>query len=277
MRFIVRSLFYQGISKEELRSRELGGAPSFVLDAVLGRTKSVVAEGDVVRLFPHRVTLQQDEEAASAKIESAFAGAGLAVPSTTEVLARYGGGTGAGEIASPDSAQERAPGAYWRRTGISPIGVSEGAGTARRIQGAAVLGSAVQGVDGGFAQVCDPAAEFLDREKVTRRDGGRPGSTLAAVSSNLPAHWNAPSRGPRSRKFHRRATNRELAARAKGGWNGRPIAAVSGHLDVDGSRIEPETLGQGFQRALFATPNRGGENVSLFRRTVRDRIPARRQ
>ena len=79
-----------GISKEELRSRELGGAPSFVLDAVLDRTKTVVAEGDVVRLASHRVTLKQDEEAASAKIESAFAVAGLAVPSTSEVLARSG-------------------------------------------------------------------------------------------------------------------------------------------------------------------------------------------
>jgi len=79
-----------GVSKEEMRSRELAGAPPFLLDAVLSGIPSIAVEGEAVRLKSHRVALKQEEEAASAKIETAFAAAGLAVPSTAEVLARSG-------------------------------------------------------------------------------------------------------------------------------------------------------------------------------------------
>jgi selenocysteine-specific elongation factor len=65
-----------GMPKEELRSRELPEAPAFFFDAVLTAATDIVAEGET--------------EAAVAKIERAFAGAGLAVPSTAEVLAKCG-------------------------------------------------------------------------------------------------------------------------------------------------------------------------------------------
>jgi selenocysteine-specific elongation factor len=79
-----------GLAKEELRSRELGDAPSFLFDALLALTKDIAAEGEVVRLASHRLTLKQDEEEAVAKIEKVFREAGLAVPSTSEVLAKSG-------------------------------------------------------------------------------------------------------------------------------------------------------------------------------------------
>jgi selenocysteine-specific elongation factor len=79
-----------GMPKEELRGKELPKSPPFLLDALLARARTIVVEGETVRLVSHRVSLQQDEQDATAKIESAFRRAGLAVPSTGEVLAQSG-------------------------------------------------------------------------------------------------------------------------------------------------------------------------------------------
>jgi selenocysteine-specific elongation factor len=79
-----------GLPKEELRSRELAGAPPYLLDALVHLVRDVVAEGEIVRLASHKVQFQEDEAAAVAKIEAAFESAGLAVPSTGEVLAKSG-------------------------------------------------------------------------------------------------------------------------------------------------------------------------------------------
>lgn len=79
-----------GISKEELRGKELEGAPAGVLDVLLKMSKTLVGEGDTVRLASHKVRLQQDEEEAMARIEGAFREAGLTVPAVPEVLAKSG-------------------------------------------------------------------------------------------------------------------------------------------------------------------------------------------
>ncbi len=79
-----------GLAKEELRSRELAGAPAFLLDAMVARAKDIVVEGEIVRLASHRVSLKEDEATATEKIEALFRDAGLAVPSTPEVLAKSG-------------------------------------------------------------------------------------------------------------------------------------------------------------------------------------------
>ncbi len=79
-----------GMLKEELRSRELPGAPAFYLDAILARERDLVAEGDIVRLASHQIRLRGEEEEALRKIEAAFRRAGLAAPAVKEVLARSG-------------------------------------------------------------------------------------------------------------------------------------------------------------------------------------------
>jgi selenocysteine-specific elongation factor len=79
-----------GIAKQDLRARELPGAPPFLLDALLADAKEIVQEGETVRLRSHRVVLKEDEEQARTKIEGAFAQAGLAVPAVAEVLAKSG-------------------------------------------------------------------------------------------------------------------------------------------------------------------------------------------
>ena len=79
-----------GLSKEELRSKQLPGAPPWLMDALLARAKTLAVDGETVRLASHQISLKQDETEASAKIESAFQAAGLAVPSTNEVLGKSG-------------------------------------------------------------------------------------------------------------------------------------------------------------------------------------------
>ena len=79
-----------GLSKEELRSKQLAGAPPWLLDALLARAKNLVVDGETVRLASHKISLKQDEAEASAKIESMFQAAGLAVPSMNEVLGKSG-------------------------------------------------------------------------------------------------------------------------------------------------------------------------------------------
>ncbi|MGD0201575.1 MAG: SelB C-terminal domain-containing protein, partial [Bryobacteraceae bacterium] len=78
-----------GMPKEELR-QELPGAPPFLLDALIERTSGAVAEGDSVRLATHQVVLQQDEERASSAIEKIFREAGLKAPPVDEVLVKSG-------------------------------------------------------------------------------------------------------------------------------------------------------------------------------------------
>jgi len=79
-----------GLSKEELRGKQFPGAAPWLLDALLGMSKTLVADGETVRLRSHKIALKQDEEEAAAKIENAFQSAGLAVPSVNEVLAKSG-------------------------------------------------------------------------------------------------------------------------------------------------------------------------------------------
>ena len=79
-----------GVSKEELRSKFLPGAPSWLMDALLARSKTLAAQGETVRLSSHKVALKHDEEQATAKIENAFRSAGLATPAVQEVLAKSG-------------------------------------------------------------------------------------------------------------------------------------------------------------------------------------------
>jgi selenocysteine-specific elongation factor len=79
-----------GASKEELRSKFLAGAPPWLLDALLARSKTITANGESIRLCSHKVALRQDEEEATAKIEDAFRSGGLATPAVHEVLAKSG-------------------------------------------------------------------------------------------------------------------------------------------------------------------------------------------
>jgi selenocysteine-specific elongation factor len=79
-----------GIPKQDLRGRELPDSRAFLIDALLSQAKEIAVEGENVRLASHKLVLKQDEEQARAAIERAFEQAGLAVPATPDVLAKSG-------------------------------------------------------------------------------------------------------------------------------------------------------------------------------------------
>jgi selenocysteine-specific elongation factor len=79
-----------GMPKEDLRTREFLGSPAPLLDFLLAAARDVVAQGDIVRLASHTIALRQEEQQAAGKMEAAFRDAGLAVPSTQEVLGKSG-------------------------------------------------------------------------------------------------------------------------------------------------------------------------------------------
>jgi selenocysteine-specific elongation factor len=64
--------------------------PKLILDYLLATNSTLIAEGENIRLRNHRVVLQQDDSAARAAIEKAFAQANLTVPTVDEVLAASG-------------------------------------------------------------------------------------------------------------------------------------------------------------------------------------------
>jgi selenocysteine-specific elongation factor len=89
-RFHANKPLLAGMAKEELRNLALPGSPPFMLDELLRRDQAVKVEGEIVRLAAHRISLKTDESEATAKIEALFRDAGLAVPSTAEVLSKSG-------------------------------------------------------------------------------------------------------------------------------------------------------------------------------------------
>jgi selenocysteine-specific elongation factor len=160
-----------GIPKEQVRTGELGGPPEFLFEALLQQTRTVAADGEVLRLKTHRLQLQEDEEAALAKIENAFAQAGLTVPSVNEVL----GGCGVDPSRARNLLQ-----ILLRQKRLVRIS----ADLVYHPQSVAALKQLIAGHAGQRFAVPEfkdwtgisrkyaiPLLEFLDRERVTRREG----------------------------------------------------------------------------------------------------------
>ncbi len=79
-----------GMAREDARNLVLPRAPAFLLDEVVKRAGDVVAEGEILRLAFHRVTLSEDEQRAVEAIEAAFRGAGWTPPNVAQVLSKTG-------------------------------------------------------------------------------------------------------------------------------------------------------------------------------------------
>lgn len=160
-----------GMPKEEARAKMLGDAPAVVGARLFEGFDGVVVEGDLVRSATHRLALKEDERAAMQKIELAFAEGGLAVPPVSEVLAKCGvEGTRArglmqlllrqrrlvrvnDDLVLHSTALDRLRGALWARRGqrFAVGDFKEWTGVSRKY--------------------AIPLLEFLDRERVTRREG----------------------------------------------------------------------------------------------------------
>jgi selenocysteine-specific elongation factor len=141
------------------------------VDALLAASKSLVVEGEIVRLAAHRVTLRQDEEQARASMERAFEEAGLAVPALPEVLAKSGVETARARTILQILLREK------RLVRVSEDLVFHRSAMERLRALLAERRAARFGV-GAFKEwtgitrkYAIPLLEYLDREHVTRREG----------------------------------------------------------------------------------------------------------
>jgi selenocysteine-specific elongation factor len=160
-----------GLSKEELRSKQLPGAPPWILDALLARGKTLAVDAETVRLASHQISLKQDEAEASAKIEGAFHAAGLAVPSMSEVLGKAGVEANRARNILQLLLRDR------RLVRVSDDLVFH-ASAIRSLRellakkkGARFAVPEFKDWTGISRKYAIPLLEFLDRERVTRRDG----------------------------------------------------------------------------------------------------------
>jgi selenocysteine-specific elongation factor len=160
-----------GMARQDLRGRELQDAPAFLMDALIADARDMVAEGETVRSRGHKLVLKEDEEQARAAIERAFDEAGLAVPPVPEVLAKSGVEAArarsllqillrekrlvriSDDLVFHQSAIEKLRAMLAERKGshFSVPSFKEWTGVSRKY--------------------AIPLLEFLDREKITRREG----------------------------------------------------------------------------------------------------------
>ncbi|HUA83418.1 MAG TPA: selenocysteine-specific translation elongation factor [Bryobacteraceae bacterium] len=157
-----------GIAKESLKPQ---GAPPFLLDKLLVRAKDLVAEGEIVRLASHRVALKEDESQALEKIESAFRAAGLTVPSTNEVLTK----SGVDPVRSRTLLQILLKNRRLIRVNEDLIYHPKALEDLKKLlaahKGARFSVPDFKDWTGISRKYAIPLLEFLDREKITRREG----------------------------------------------------------------------------------------------------------
>jgi selenocysteine-specific elongation factor len=160
-----------GIAKQDLRSREMAKAPPFVMDALLAAATELVVEGETVRSRGHTLVLKQDEEKARAAIESAFEKSGLATPALAEVLAKSGVEPARARTLMQILLREKllvkiADDLVFHQSAIEKLRAM----LATR-KGERFAVGAFKDWTGISRKYAIPLLEFLDRERVTRRDG----------------------------------------------------------------------------------------------------------
>lgn len=160
-----------GLRREELRTRELPEALPAVFEAVLRAERTIVSSGEVVHLASHTLALKADEEHALAAIEGAFQTAGLSVPGVDDVLASSGvDAVRARSLLSILLRQKR----LVRVTSdlVFHPGALQTLRTTLSIhRGKRFTVSEFKEWTGISRKYAIPLLEYLDRERVTRRDG----------------------------------------------------------------------------------------------------------
>ncbi len=169
--FHAKNPLLPGIAKQDLRSRELPECPPPLLDALIADAKDLVPEGETVRTRSHKVVLKEDEEHARAAIERAFEDAGLAVPAMADVLAKSGVEPARARSLLQILLREKrlvrvGDDLVFHRSAIESLRTLLAARKAQRFN----VG-AFKDWTGISRKYAIPLLEFLDREKVTRREG----------------------------------------------------------------------------------------------------------
>lgn len=160
-----------GMPKSDVRSRALARAPAFLLDALAARFPEIVIEGELVRLAHHRPELQPDEQEALAAMESAFETSGLAVPPVSEVLARSGVDPARARILFEMLLRDK----RLVRIGEDLVFHARTLESLRRLvaqhKGERFTVPVFKAWAGVSRKYAIPLLEYLDRQRVTRREG----------------------------------------------------------------------------------------------------------
>ncbi len=166
-----RNPLLAGLSKEELRGKQLPGAPQGLLDALLALSKTLTVDGETVRLASHKISLKQDEEEASEKIESAFHAAGLAVPSMQDVLAKSGVEPNRARTILQLLLRDKRLVRISDELVFHPSALQSLRQLLAQRKGQKFAVPEFKDWTGISRKYAIPLLEFLDRERVTRRDG----------------------------------------------------------------------------------------------------------
>ncbi len=160
-----------GMSKEDLRAALLRKAPAPLFDALLAQTPAIAADGESLRLLAHRVSLRNDEEDAAARIEAAFRDAALAVPSTDEVLRASGVEAARARTLLKMLLRQR----RLVRVGAGLVFHSSALDALHALlaqrRGASFQVAEFKEWTGVSRKYAIPLLEFLDRQRLTRREG----------------------------------------------------------------------------------------------------------
>jgi len=166
-----RNPLLAGVSKEALRSKLMPGAPPWLLDALLERSKTLAVDQEIVRLQSHSVAFKQDEEQAAQKIESAFQSAGLAVPSLQEVLAKSGVETNRARTLLQLLLKDKRLVRVSDELVFHSTAMQSLRAMLARKKGQRFAVPEFKEWTGVSRKYAIPLLEFLDRERITRREG----------------------------------------------------------------------------------------------------------
>jgi selenocysteine-specific elongation factor len=162
-----------GMRREELRTRELPGAPVFVFELVLSQARTLVSTGEFIHLASHRLALKVDEEQAVGQIESAFENAGLSVPAVKQVLESSGIDAARARSLLQVLLRERRLIRISEDLVFHPSALTELRGRLAEKKGNWFTVTEFKDWTGVSRKYAIPLLEHLDREKVTRREGDK--------------------------------------------------------------------------------------------------------
>jgi selenocysteine-specific elongation factor len=175
-----REPLLRGLAKEVLRERFFAHAPIEVFRAVLGtleREDALVAEKEIVRLREHTRELSSEDSGLRDRLEKIYQDAGLAAPSLSEALARAGAALQQGrkvfQLLIDSGMLVKVHGEmFFHRAALDDLSkrVRE---HGERQPDRSIDVAAFKDLAGISRKYAIPLLEYLDRQRVTRREGDR--------------------------------------------------------------------------------------------------------
>jgi selenocysteine-specific elongation factor len=176
-RFHKENPLQPGMAREELRSSLARRFRPEVFRAVLeelSQQKKIELQGELVKGAGSQISLLPEEVKAKAEIEAAFASAGLAVPAVKEVLAKLPVEARRAEkllqlLLREKALQRVTPELIFHRDSLAELRLK--LGSYKKAKGERISVLLFKELTGVTRKYAIPLLEYLDRERVTRRQG----------------------------------------------------------------------------------------------------------